>query len=133
MWVRDCIDSWQQRRCFRYLIYDTQSGDILGAAGLEKIAWTHGIAELGYWVAVDAINQGVATAAAALAVQQGFAVHGLNRIEINVLCDNGPSMQVAEKIGAVLEGCFRNKLFHEGQSRAANCYSLIPSDCSIRR
>ncbi len=132
-WVNSCINAWNDKSGFRYLIFNTQTHDILGAVGLERIVWTHKIGELGYWVASKAINQGVATTAAMLAIVDGFKVHGLHRIEINILTNNIASNHVANNIGAVFEGAFRNKLFHNGKSNMANCYSLIPSDLEFNQ
>jgi RimJ/RimL family protein N-acetyltransferase len=131
LWVEKCIEDWNQSDAYRYLVKVKQSGEIVGAVGLERIVPAHKIAELGYWVAAKATNSGVATAAGRLAIYQAFKVHGINRIEINVLTDNVSSNKVAVKLGGLLEGTLRNKLFHNGASHAAHSYSIIPGDYDI--
>lgn len=127
-WVSTCVIEWKHSMAFRYLVRGVKSGAIVGAVGLDQIDRSHGIAQLGYWVASNTLNQNVATNAAKLAVHNAFCHHGLNRIEINVLPHNVASNRVAEKLGAQLEGTFRNKLFHNGASHSANGYSLVPGD-----
>lgn len=131
IWVEKCIEDWSQCVAYRYLIRSSDSGEIVGSVGLERIVHAHKIAELGYWVASKAINRGVATAAGKLALYQAFKVHSINRIEINVLTNNVSSNKVAVKLGGLLEGTLRNKLFHEGRSNLANSYSIIPEDYGI--
>jgi RimJ/RimL family protein N-acetyltransferase len=48
-----------------------------------------------------------------------------------VIEDYHASNAVASKLGATYEGTFRNKIFHDGNSRSANCYSIIPSDYGL--
>jgi RimJ/RimL family protein N-acetyltransferase len=60
-----------------------------------------------------------------------FRDHGLQRVEINVLTNNHASNKVAQKIGSLLEGTFRNKLYHNDKSYPANCYSIVPTDYEI--
>lgn len=127
-WVEDCIHAWEAETAFRYLIYDDLTARLLGAVGLERVDTSHKIAELGYWVSSAALDRGVATSATTLAVNAGFGVHGLKRIEIYVLPGNKASNKVAKNIGAIYEGKLRNRLFHHDKSRPANAYSLIPSD-----
>ena len=131
IWVNQCIDDWNKLIAFRYVIRNKTSNEILGAVGLERIVHAHRIAELGYWVSSKVKNCGVATSAGKLAIIQAFETHGINRIEINVLPDNIPSNKVALKVGGLLEGSFRNKLFHNGRSNSANSYSIIPADYKI--
>lgn len=127
-WVALCIQHWESRVALRYVVVDTLSGTILGTTGLEQIAWGNKVAELGYWIGSQYVNQGVATAAAKLTVEKAFSQHGINRIEINILPDNVASNRVAKKMGSTFEGVFRNKLFHNGSSKAANGYSIVPED-----
>ena len=127
-WVNLCIKDWEGSSAYRYLIRAADNNKILGAVGIDRIERVHRVAELGYWVAANALNRGVATCAARQAVFNAFLDHALNRVEIHVLTDNLASNRVAVKIGAKFEGTFRNKLFHNGHSKAANCYSIIPND-----
>jgi ribosomal-protein-serine acetyltransferase len=125
-WVNLCLNDWQSQSAFRYLIEDSFTKEILGSVGLERIIKDHRVAELGYWVASKHYQKGIATKASLLAVADAFLTHGLQRVEIMVLEYNLASNKVAEKIGAHFEGKLRNRLFHNGESHTANCYSLIP-------
>lgn len=130
-WVRSCIESQAAATAFRYLIRSNKNDEILGAAGIDRIVWSHKVGELGYWVASSVVNRGVATSAARQVARDAFSKYEIKRIEIHVLTDNSASNKVALKAGAVFEGTFRNKLFHNGLSHPANGYSLIPSDLPL--
>lgn len=130
-WVNICIQDWENKRAFRYLVRDKLTNRIVGAVGLENRHKINKIAELGYWVAESALNQSVATNAAKLAVIEAFSTHDIQRIEINILAENTASNRVAEKLAARFEGLLRNKIIHQGNSCSANCYSLIPSDIEL--
>lgn len=127
-WVNLCINDWQAKNAFRYLIEDASSKEILGAVGLERIIKDHRVAELGYWVATNHLNKGIATQAANLAIVDAFSLHNLFRVEIFVLPHNHASNKVAKKIGAHFEGCVRNRLYHNNISNNANVYSIVADD-----
>jgi RimJ/RimL family protein N-acetyltransferase len=127
-WILSCINDWESKLAFRYIIENIATHEILGSVGIERIVWAHKTGELGYWVSGISLNNGVATKAARLAVNNAFQEHGLQRVEINVLTNNHASNKVAKKIGALLEGTFRNKIYYDGKSYPANCYSIVPTD-----
>jgi hypothetical protein len=77
--------------------------------------------------------RGVATAATHLIVRFGFEVLGLTRVEIVVDVDNGPSLRVAEKVGAVREGVLRNRLVTGDRVSDAVMFSLVPEDLREKR
>lgn len=131
-WVMSSLDAWQQGTAYRFIIECRSSGRLLGAVGIERIVKSHKIGELGYWVSQSALKQGVGKTAARLAATKAFTELDINRLDINVLPNNTPSNAVARSINAKFEGTLRNKLFHNGRSHAANCYSLIPEDCNIK-
>lgn len=126
-WVDLCIHDWEVGRAYRYLIRSA-GGELLGAVGLERVDTAHKVCELGYWVGSSLLSGGIATYASRLAAREAFDRHGLMRIQINILTDNMPSNRVAQKLGATFEGTLRNRLYHNGQSKPANTYSLIPND-----
>ncbi|MFO1474381.1 MAG: GNAT family protein [Lysobacterales bacterium] len=67
-----------------------------------------------------------ATRAAAHAAAFGFDELELARIEIVALPDNVASQRVAEKLGALREGVFRNRIVLAGGARDAVVFSLVP-------
>jgi RimJ/RimL family protein N-acetyltransferase len=61
----------------------------------------------GYWVAASQRGRGIASTAARLLGDFGFASLGLRRIQLNAAVDNVASRRVAEKAGFELEGVRR--------------------------
>ena len=121
------VESWDEGLEYRFVIEDLDSSTFLGTVGINQIIKQHKVGNLGYWVRSSATNKGVCTEAALLAVRFAFEKLDFNRIEIHILPDNKLSNAVASKLG-VFEGKLRNKLFHDGMAKSANCYSIVPSD-----
>ena len=86
----------------------------LGGVGLNFINRVHQVGNLGYWVRSSETGKGVASRAARLAAQFGFAQLGLHRIEILAAIPNLASQRVAERAGAVREGVLRKRLLIRG-------------------
>lgn len=127
-WARSAARTWDDGTDYRFIIEDKQTGRILGSVGINQIVPQHKIGNLGYWMRQSVLNKGICQRAARLAVEYSFRELDFQRIEIHVHSDNTASNAVAAKLGGQYEGVFRNKLFFRGQSVAAKCYSIIPSD-----
>ena len=82
-------------------------GTPVGSSVLQLSAHDQGAAVLGYWVGAAAQGRGVATAAARLLAEFGFAGLGLRRIELDAAVGNAASCRVAEKAGFTAEGVRR--------------------------
>lgn len=131
-WVRFAQKNWDSNKEYCFIIENADTDKILGSVAINQLTPEHHIGNLGYWVRTSAQNQGVATKASRLAIHYAFEELSLKRIEVHVLKDNHASNAVAKNLGGVFEGCFRNKLLNQGQSLAANCYSIIPEDYKIK-
>lgn len=127
-WCQSAPSVWQQGMDYRFVVEDSVSSEILGTVGINQIVPQHNIGNLGYWVRKSAINKGVCTRAARLAISYAFAELGLQRIEVHAHPENHASNSVALKLGGEYEGTFRNKLYFKGKPVHARCYSVIPSD-----
>ncbi len=127
-WSHSSEKTWDEGTDYRFLIENLNTGEILGAVGINQVVPQHMIGNLGYWVRQSAINKGVCTQAAKKVVGLAFKDLGFQRIEITVPTDNHASNAVAVKLGAKFEGTFRNKIIFKGISVPAKCYSIIPSD-----
>jgi RimJ/RimL family protein N-acetyltransferase len=130
-WASGAAQMWSAGTDYRFVIEDSDRRRILGSVGINQVVAQHKIGNLGYWVRESAINKGVCTAAARQAAHFAFQHLDFRRLEIHILPDNHASNAVASKLGATYEGTFRNKIFHDGNSRSANCYSIIPSDYGL--
>jgi ribosomal-protein-alanine N-acetyltransferase len=79
--------------------------------GALRNAW------IGYWVAKDVGNQGVATAALALGLDHCFGPVGLHRVEATVRPENLASQAVLRNVGFREEGLLRRYLDVDGAWR----------------
>lgn len=75
-----------------------RDGVVVGGSGLHRRIGPDGL-EIGYWVHVDHVGEGIATAAARLATDLAFGVPGIERVEIHHDVTNRASGRVPEKLG----------------------------------
>ena len=86
-------------------------GRLRGQVTVSMIAWgASRSGSVGYWIDRDVAGQGHVPCAVALAADHCFDV-GLNRLEVNIRPENGPSLAVVRKLGLREEG-LRGKLLH---------------------
>ena len=83
---------------YTYGIFDREERTVLGGAGLH-LRIGAGAAEIGYWIHVEHVRQGLATEAAGALTRVGFCVLGLQRIEIHCEQANPGSQAVAARLG----------------------------------
>jgi RimJ/RimL family protein N-acetyltransferase len=76
---------------------------VLGGCGLHARLGRHGL-EIGYWVHVDHIGQGLATRASRALTAAAFDIDGVNVVRIQCEAGNARSARVPEKIGYRFEG-----------------------------
>jgi RimJ/RimL family protein N-acetyltransferase len=94
---------WDQRKDFGYSIVDPADEVVLGGAGLHGRLDQHGL-EIGYWVHVDHVGRGLATAVARTLTDAAFAIHGIDRVRITCEDTNVRSARVPEKLGYAFQG-----------------------------
>jgi len=87
---------------FNYAIVErdetAQSERIVGGCGLHKRLVEPGPIEIGYWVHVDHVRRGIATAAA-VALRQEASSMGIGRVKIHCDESNAVSAAVARRAG----------------------------------
>jgi RimJ/RimL family protein N-acetyltransferase len=94
---------WDQRKDFGYSIVDADDATILGGCGLHGRLGAHGL-EIGYWVHVDHIGRGLATAASRALTDAAFGIDGIDQVRIQCAESNARSARVPEKLGYELQG-----------------------------
>ena len=125
--IAQCVAARERGEEHAFGIF-ASDGELLGCTGLNQINARQRSANLGYWVGEAQCGQGIATRAAAQAAAFGFGDLELVRIEIVALPDNAASQRVAEKLGALREGVFRNRVVLADRARDAVVFSLVPGD-----
>ena len=84
--------------------------------------------QVGYWVDRRFAGRGIIPTAVALAVDHGFRVVGLHRVEVNIRPENAASLRVVEKLGFRDEG-LRPRLLHiDGAWRDHRSFALTTEE-----
>jgi RimJ/RimL family protein N-acetyltransferase len=118
---------WHEDRAYTFAVCDSTSGDVLAAVGLRPLGLDD-VAEIGFWCAAWGRGRGVTTDAVAAVCRWGFGAVGLARIEWHAAAGNMGSRRVAEKVGFVVEGELRSRLYVGGQRHDAWVAGLLPGD-----
>jgi RimJ/RimL family protein N-acetyltransferase len=109
------------------LIFDTDSGEILGGASIGHYDALRQRIEVGYWLLQSSRGRGVATRVARALALHALA-HGIERVEAVVRTENLASQRVLERAGFTREGILRSLLRHDGHRADAVIYSLLPGE-----
>jgi len=132
-WVTGRIEWWQLGRGVTFGIAHREQVDhLIGTVSLRSYP-RDGRAELGYWLAVTAWRQGLATEAAAGAIDFGFRTLGLARIYAQVLSGNDASLRVLAKLGMVHEGTKRQHVRHGRRLHDVLIYGTLSDEWLSRR
>lgn len=98
---------WTRGEALNYTIW-SPVGECLGRCSLHHIDWGVPKFEIGYWVRLSAHGRGIATEATRLMTEMAFATLGAQRVSLWCAIDNISSRRVAEKLGYLHEGTFKN-------------------------
>lgn len=127
-WFAVCAQERAFQTAYEFGIFNKESGELSGAAGINMIDRIHRRCNLSYWVAPRWQGQGIATTVVSALTQYAFTELGLLRVELVIALDNLASRRVADKAGAQLECLARNRLYLNGSAVDAAMYSLIPGE-----
>jgi RimJ/RimL family protein N-acetyltransferase len=94
---------WDRRRDFGYSVVEGEEERVVGGCGLHGRLDEHGL-EIGYWIHVDRIGNGLATKVSRALTEAAFAIPGIERVRIQ--CDeaNVRSASIPAKLGYALHG-----------------------------
>jgi len=113
---------------FVYGIFGPDEKDVLGSSGLHTRVG-EGAREIGYWIHVDHINQGLATEVAAALTKVAFEVDGVLRVEIHCDPQNVRSAAVPRKLGFVHEATLRERTTDaQGERRDSMIWTLFADE-----
>jgi len=122
--------TWYEERQHVIFASVRKSDDVIVAAHGLHMDLAHGRAELGYWVAVEAWNQGYGTEAARAVVDFGFRVLGLERIFAHHFMSNPASGRILERIGMQHEGLLRRATLKYGQFEDVRVLAVLRDEWS---
>ena len=115
-----------------FAVVSADRDDFLGSVEVTLLDRRTGRGEVGYWVAAPARRQGVAVRAVRIVSEWALSDLGLERLELLVEPENGPSQAVADSAGYVREGVLRSLRPMKGRRPDFIVYSLLPSDPAAR-
>jgi RimJ/RimL family protein N-acetyltransferase len=92
---------WESRRDFTYTVVEGDEERVVGGCGLHGRLDEHGL-EIGYWIHVDRVGQGLATEVGRALTDAAFAIPGIERVRIQCDDANVRSARVPAKLGYAL-------------------------------
>jgi len=90
-------------------VFTPDDSSVLGGTGLHT-RLGEGALEIGYWIAADAVGQGLATELSGVLTRVAFEQFDVDRVEIRVDPANERSERVPQKLGYTLEATLRRRL-----------------------
>lgn len=121
---------WKDGTHAAFAVTDAGTGEVLGSVGIHWIDRDEGVAEVGYWVRLEARGRGVATRATRLATGWALRSCGMKRVQLRADSRNVASQRVAEAAGFRREGVLRSVRFNPRQGRRVDfvVYSLLADE-----
>jgi len=109
-----------------FFIVSKDGDEIIGDVSVNGIDWTNSNANIRISI-FDKINynKGYGSEAMTIALNYGFGMHNLNRIELDVYSFNERALHVYEKIGFKKEGTLREKLYFNHKYYDAVVMSIL--------
>ncbi|MFF4714184.1 GNAT family N-acetyltransferase [Streptomyces eurythermus] len=125
--IREQLRQFAEHRAVPW-VFENQ-GTIIGTITLSGMAFgPFCSAYLGYWVAADQQNRGLAGAGVASVCRTARDIIGLHRIEATTLLDNAPSQRVLSKNGFEPIGMAPRYLHINGEWRDHRLFQRILHD-----
>lgn len=113
---------------FVYGVFSLDEKEVLGSSGLHTRVG-EGAREIGYWIHVDHINQGLATEVAAALTKVAFEIDEVVRVEIHCDPRNLRSAAVPRKLDFVHEATLRQRTADaQGERRDSMIWTLLGSE-----
>jgi len=128
----DFIDQYKQHKCIPWAVMHKSDNKVIGIVQVCNYKARHFRGELGYTFARSCWGKGIATEAAQAAIDFGFNVLGLHRIEATVDPRNMASKRVLEKCGFQYEGLLRDCYFLRNEFCDRMVFALLSNTNGYR-
>ena len=128
--VRDSAARFLRREDLPLFLRKRETGEFVGASGLQRIDWQVPRFEIGYWCRTSMVGKGYVGEAVAAITRFAFEKLGAARVELRTDSHNTRSFRVAERLGFRLEGIMRRDArTPQGALRDTRLYSMVdPAD-----
>lgn len=134
IFLRDSMAAWGEGRAYDFTIRSREHPDHhLGNVSIWYTSRQSSVGEVGYWIRSDEAGKGIATEAAARALEIGFDELELHRILLRIAVGNEASQRVAEKLGFTREGLLRQELKVQGEWLDHTAWGLLEEEYRKRR
>jgi ribosomal-protein-alanine N-acetyltransferase len=123
------LTRWRSRHGGDIIWVVCYGGQVVGQLRLFSVEWgSNRSAKAGYWIDERFAGLGIIPTALAMAVDHGFRVMGLHRIEASIRPNNKASRRVVEKLGFREEGLRPREVHIDGAWRDHICYAVTIED-----
>ena len=126
-WIPRVIAEWHDGKSLTLAITQKSDEALVGCIAV-RLTPRHFRAEIGYWVALEQWNKGIATEAAETMVRFAFNELDVHRMEARYAVRNIASARVMQKIGMRFEGVEREVVWKDGTPMDLGVYAILKSD-----
>jgi len=123
-WIGTLPEAYDRGEAAVFALALQDGGELVGTCGL-RLELAHARAELGYWIGRDYWGRGLATEAAAAAVEFAFGRLGLHRVFAHHYSRNPASGAVLRKLGMRHEGTARSHALKWGKFEDIEQYGIL--------
>jgi RimJ/RimL family protein N-acetyltransferase len=120
-WLQDGEAGFEKDQAWEYFIFEIESNELVGMAGLNNSRVAAGAIEISYWIRSDRTGRGYATEATRALVDNVLAnVEEITSIEIHMDAANHASASIPQKLGFSLlreEYSERRAIAHTGRDQ----------------
>ncbi len=128
VFCRTAQGNFLARRDMPFLLFERDSGRLVGATGLHRPDWSLPRLEIGYWCRTSVSGHGLAREAVGALAGYAFAHARVARLELITDEQNHRSRRIAEHCGFRLEGVLHNhRRAADGMLRNTCIYARLPA------
>jgi len=113
---------------FRWVLSFESDSELIGSCGLFRWSAQNRSAHIGYDLFPAHQGQGLMHEAITEILEYAFEVMELNRVVAEIHADNAPSLNVAQRLGFVLEGVQREAGRWQNEFHDLQLWSLLATD-----
>jgi [ribosomal protein S5]-alanine N-acetyltransferase len=122
---------FRRRELMQWGIADAATDAVIGTCTLTHLSITHERAEVGFALRQTRWGQGFGSEAVTAAINFGFEVLGLHRIEADVDPRNERSLRLLERLGFQREGHLRERYYMNGERQDAVMMAVLRADWNV--
>lgn len=126
-WIKMSENGFENKDVFVFAIRDKKSLKLIGGIGLNLIP-AHQKAEIGYWIAKDFWNKGIATEALKSIIDFGFNDLNLNKLYATHYPHNPASGKVMVKAGMKMEAVLKEEIAKNSKFMDLIRYTILKND-----